>query len=59
LAGANLRKANWASVPVIYWKIGFVVVISLLHYLYVNLLTYENSTTIAVFIFSVFATLLA
>jgi drug/metabolite transporter (DMT)-like permease len=60
LAGANL-KHNWALVPtLIYWKIGFVVVISTFITYLLNLLTMKElkPTTVAVFIYlqPVFAT---
>jgi drug/metabolite transporter (DMT)-like permease len=61
LAGANL-KANWALVPtLIYWKIGFVVVISTFITYLLNLLTMKElkPTTVAVFYLSVFATVFA
>jgi hypothetical protein len=42
LAGANLKQ-HWALVPtLIYWKIGFVVVISTFITYLLNLLTMKN-----------------
>jgi hypothetical protein len=49
---SQFEAANWALVPtLIYWKIGFVVVISTFTYL-LNLLMKElKPTTVAVFIY--------
>jgi drug/metabolite transporter (DMT)-like permease len=50
---SQFEAANWALVPtLIYWKIGFVVVIHFYYYL-LNLLTMKElkPTTVAVFIY--------
>jgi drug/metabolite transporter (DMT)-like permease len=60
----QFEAANWALVPtLIYWKIGFVVVISTFITYLLNLLTMKElkPTTVAVFIYlqPVFATVFA